>query len=249
MGVPSPIGDQPVVGLAKAWRRVLTRANISDLRIHDVRRTIGTALARHGATPHQIANSLGHRSINSAKTYVRLGAEDARTALSTAVGSLIDSAGTTKIPLGQLPDSIAGMLRMRLTSVLGRHRTPVHKIADVVDDVVAETNWALAGVLFKSPHSGRPVDYAASILAVRVPEILTRHGLNPSVWRQPNDDQGCGGELSLAAEIEAIAQTALRDARPSQNASGLEVRPARISTARNVLQLEQLPTLDQTPEK
>ena len=85
---PSPVGNGPVVGLAKPWRRVLKRAAISELHIHDIRRSVGTALARTGATPHVIATGLGHRSIASAKAYVRLAGEDARQALGAAVAAL-----------------------------------------------------------------------------------------------------------------------------------------------------------------
>ena len=85
---PSPVGDGHLVGLPKAWARILNRAKITGLRIHDVRRSVGTALARTGASPHIIATGLGHRSIASAKTYVRLAGEDARRALGDAVAAL-----------------------------------------------------------------------------------------------------------------------------------------------------------------
>jgi integrase len=85
---PSPIGDGHLVGLPKAWARVLRRAKIKNLRIHDIRRSVGTAMARAGASPHLIATGLGHRSIASARAYVRLAGEDARQALGDAVASL-----------------------------------------------------------------------------------------------------------------------------------------------------------------
>jgi integrase len=85
---PSAIGRGHVVGLPKAWARVLRRAGIKNLRIHDIRRSVGTAMARTGASPHLIATGLGHRSIASAKAYVRLAGEDARKALGDAVASL-----------------------------------------------------------------------------------------------------------------------------------------------------------------
>jgi integrase len=68
--------------------RVLRRAGIDDLHIHDIRRSVGTALARTGASPHIIASGLGHRSIAPAKAYVRLAGEDARQALDDAVAAL-----------------------------------------------------------------------------------------------------------------------------------------------------------------
>jgi integrase len=85
---PSPIGNGHLVGLPKAWARVLRRAGIKNLRIHDIRRSVGTAMARTGASPHLIATGLGHRSIASARAYVRLAGEDARQALGDAVASL-----------------------------------------------------------------------------------------------------------------------------------------------------------------
>lgn len=85
---PSIVGDGHLVGLPKAWARILKRAEITGLRIHDVRRSVGTALARTGASPHIIATGLGHRSIASAKAYVRLAGEDARRALGEAVAAL-----------------------------------------------------------------------------------------------------------------------------------------------------------------
>jgi integrase len=88
---PSPVGDGHLVGLPKAWARILKRAEITGLRIHDVRRSVGTALARTGASPHVIATGLGHRSIASAKAYVRLAGEDARRALGDAVAALTSS--------------------------------------------------------------------------------------------------------------------------------------------------------------
>lgn len=86
---PSPIGRSHLIGLPKAWARILQRAGIKNLRIHDIRRSVGTALARTGASPHVIAKGLGHRSIASAKAYVQLTGEDARTAMTLAVDALI----------------------------------------------------------------------------------------------------------------------------------------------------------------
>lgn len=88
---PSSIGAGHLVGLPKAWARVLRRAEIKNLRIHDIRRSVGTAMARTGASPHLIATGLGHRSIASARAYVRLAGEDARQALGDAVASLTSS--------------------------------------------------------------------------------------------------------------------------------------------------------------
>jgi integrase len=85
---PSHTGRGHLVGLPKVWARILRQAGISNLRIHDIRRSVGTALARAGASPHIIAKGLGHRSIASAKAYVQLTGEDARSAMTLAVDAL-----------------------------------------------------------------------------------------------------------------------------------------------------------------
>jgi hypothetical protein len=83
---------------------------------------------------------------------------------------------------------------------------------------------------------GKPPDTAASLLAENVLNVLKEHRLSDAIWREPNDDEGCGGRLSLAAELEAIAHAALGDA--TGKARGLEARPARISKARKLLAVE-----------
>lgn len=68
----------------KAWERIKKRADITDIRIHDLRRTLGTTLAVNGASAHIIAKALGHKSLASASAYVHLDAEAARAALEGA---------------------------------------------------------------------------------------------------------------------------------------------------------------------
>lgn len=46
----------------KAWLRVLERAKIENLRIHDLRRTAGNYMAIQGVSPTIIGKALGHRS-------------------------------------------------------------------------------------------------------------------------------------------------------------------------------------------
>ena len=46
----------------KAWERVLKAAEIEDLRIHDLRRTLGSYQAATGANGYIIGKSLGHPS-------------------------------------------------------------------------------------------------------------------------------------------------------------------------------------------
>lgn len=80
---PSPLGsaDGCVREPRKPWLRILKRAGISDLRIHDLRRSVGSWLGASGTNSYTIARALGHQSARSGEPYVRLGADPARDAL------------------------------------------------------------------------------------------------------------------------------------------------------------------------
>ncbi|MFT5703485.1 MAG: integrase [Rickettsiales bacterium] len=56
----------------KTWKRMLQRAKIKDLRIHDIRRTLGSYQAITGSSLPIIGKSLGHKSSQSAEIYARM---------------------------------------------------------------------------------------------------------------------------------------------------------------------------------
>mgnify|MGYP003386097595 CR=1 FL=1 len=55
-----------------AWKRICTKANIKDLTIHDLRRTLGSWQAGQGVSMPLIGKSLGHTSLSSTSIYARL---------------------------------------------------------------------------------------------------------------------------------------------------------------------------------
>ena len=63
------------------WKRVLEKAGIADLRIHDLRRSVGSWLGASGTNSYTIARALGHQSVRSGEVYVRLGSESVRDAM------------------------------------------------------------------------------------------------------------------------------------------------------------------------
>ncbi len=69
----------------KVWKRVLNRANISDLRIHDIRRTLGSYQAITGSSLPIIGKSLGHKSTQATQIYSRLNMDPVRQSLIGAV--------------------------------------------------------------------------------------------------------------------------------------------------------------------
>lgn len=56
----------------RAWERVLKRAGITELTIHDLRRTLGSYMAMAGHSQYIIARALGHKDIRSTNVYARL---------------------------------------------------------------------------------------------------------------------------------------------------------------------------------
>ena len=72
----------------KAWKRVLNNAGITDLRIHDIRRTLGSWQAISGSSLQIIGKSLGHKSAQSTEIYARLSTEPVRNSMEKALGFL-----------------------------------------------------------------------------------------------------------------------------------------------------------------
>lgn len=72
----------------RPWNRILERANISNLRIHDIRRTLGSYQAITGASLSIIGKSLGHKSVDATQIYARLSTDPVRNSMETAVGEM-----------------------------------------------------------------------------------------------------------------------------------------------------------------
>ncbi|MGY9049724.1 recombinase XerD [Puniceibacterium antarcticum] len=72
----------------KAWSRILAEAGIDDLRIHDLRRTLGSYQAATGANGYIIGKSLGHRSQQSTAIYARLNLDPVRLSVNKATDAM-----------------------------------------------------------------------------------------------------------------------------------------------------------------
>ncbi|MDP8212644.1 MAG: tyrosine-type recombinase/integrase [Candidatus Zapsychrus exili] len=74
----------------KIWRRVLEKAKISNLRIHDIRRTLGSYQAIVGSSLHIIGKSLGHKSQQTTQIYARLNDDPVRQSLDKAIKVILN---------------------------------------------------------------------------------------------------------------------------------------------------------------
>jgi integrase len=79
----------------KAWAKLQASAGLLDVRMHDLRRTLGSWLAAANFSPLVIARTLGHRDPNSAKVYTWVQSEAARAA-QTAVHAAFAEAAKAK---------------------------------------------------------------------------------------------------------------------------------------------------------
>jgi len=68
---PDATGKRPI-GIREAWEYAVKRANIADFRFHDLRHTFASYLAMNGASLLEIAEVLGHKTLNMVKRYAHL---------------------------------------------------------------------------------------------------------------------------------------------------------------------------------
>jgi integrase len=74
----------------KAWKRVLDKAGIKDLRIHDLRRTLASWQVRTGANSFIIGKTLGHKNQQATAIYARVAKDVARSSIEDAVNAMFD---------------------------------------------------------------------------------------------------------------------------------------------------------------
>ncbi|MFT7087839.1 MAG: integrase [Rickettsiales bacterium] len=72
----------------KAWGRILKNAGIENLRLHDIRRTLGSYQAISGASLPIIGKSLGHKSSSATQIYSRINLDPVRNSVEKAVGMM-----------------------------------------------------------------------------------------------------------------------------------------------------------------
>jgi integrase len=76
------------------WKRIVSRAGLADLRLHDLRRTLGSWQAATGASMPIIGKSLGHADGSSAtKVYARLEMDPVRVSVNRAGAALLTAGG------------------------------------------------------------------------------------------------------------------------------------------------------------
>lgn len=97
-GRPPSNPDQPhhhLVNISKPWARVRAAAGAEDVRLHDLRRTVGSWLAQAGNSLHLIGRVLNHTSTATTAIYARFGEDTVRAALEQHGARIMGAAGLT----------------------------------------------------------------------------------------------------------------------------------------------------------
>jgi hypothetical protein len=75
------------------WRNLVKQAKLEDLRMHDLRRTLGSYLAMANQSLHVIGKVLGHHSHTSTQIYARFANDPIRQAMEKAQHDMLTAAG------------------------------------------------------------------------------------------------------------------------------------------------------------
>jgi integrase len=81
----------------KAWERILKRASIEGVWIHDLRRTFGSWLAAQGYSLPLIGRALNHSNAASTSIYARIDLDPVRAALESNAALMLAPAPTPKL--------------------------------------------------------------------------------------------------------------------------------------------------------
>ena len=101
---PSKKDPNKPVEIGKAWKTALKRAQIADFHFHDLRHTTASYLAMEGASAPQIAEILGHKTLQMVKRYSHFNKAhiaEVLTKMSSSRLSKINSAPSTSEPAGE----------------------------------------------------------------------------------------------------------------------------------------------------
>lgn len=91
---PSPTAPgKPMRDVKRSWRRIRDEAGLPDVRLHDLRRTVGSWLATSGASLHLIGTVLNHADSETTKIYARLAEDATRNALEQHAERIFTVAG------------------------------------------------------------------------------------------------------------------------------------------------------------
>ncbi len=85
-----------IVEPRKAWLALLKTAKIVDIRLHDLRRTLGSFQVMTGASTAIIGKTLGHKSPAATEVYARMNLDPVRESMEKATDAMLSSQNLPK---------------------------------------------------------------------------------------------------------------------------------------------------------
>ena len=87
-------GKGHLSNISRAWRKIRHKAGMDDLRIHDLRRTLGSWMAGTGVSLQIIGKVLNHKQPSTTAIYSRLNLDPLRDVLETNAQKMLTIGGT-----------------------------------------------------------------------------------------------------------------------------------------------------------
>ena len=178
-----------MVNLTDARSRIRTAAGLSDLRIHDLRRTVGSWLVRDGASLHLVGSVLNHKDQKTTAGYAYFQTKERHKALDKHGRNVVDFAA-------RLPAASAdARLPLRAPSAdLPPSRGPLHSF----------TREALYNLVWLEPT--RTVSRRLGISDVGLAKACKRSNI-------PTPDRGYWARVAAGQECEKTTLPPLEAAR------------------------------------
>ena len=109
---PGARKGKPLVNISKAWFRIRKAAKLEDVRVHDLRRTVGSWLAQSGNSLHLIGKILNHSNASTTQVYARLSEDNSRQALEEHGNQIMNIVGKkSKADLIEFPRKVLNQKR------------------------------------------------------------------------------------------------------------------------------------------
>ncbi|MBT6136457.1 MAG: tyrosine-type recombinase/integrase [Rhodospirillaceae bacterium] len=86
---PGKTSDKPLVGLQKAWEAIRSEADLDNVRIHDLRHSFASTLAKKGEPLLIIGKSLGHRNAATTQRYAHIHRDEVMATVGRGAGHIL----------------------------------------------------------------------------------------------------------------------------------------------------------------
>jgi integrase len=126
-------------GLGHAWDRVRKAAQLEDVRLHDLRRTVGSWLVQHGESLHLVGQILNHKDAKTTAGYAYFQTQQRERALTAHGQKILQFAST--VPRGDVvrPAAYEAASTVELPNI---ERWPAHQRAYYIErDVLYRLVW------------------------------------------------------------------------------------------------------------